>query len=433
MKISKVLSNKEATNAGWLIGGKIAQIGIQLLVTALSARYLGPSNYGLLNYGASFVLFFTPLSYLGINSVIIKDYIDHPDEIGVANGSAIIFRAIASFISIVSIFFITIFADRGDFTSINVVLLCSLSLIFQIFDTISLWFQARYQSKVTAISTFISYCISSTYKIVLLIIGASVQWFALGTSVDAAMSSACLLIAYKKYKGPKLKFSFEKGRNLLKQGYHYILSGTMVAIYGQTDKFMLKHMVNSSEVGFYSTAYTLANMWTFILNAIISSMYPTILQLYGSDYKRYERKNRQLYGIIIYSSAFVSIGLLIFGRLVIQLLYGEQYLSAYQSIKIITWYTSFSYLGVARNAWIVSEGKQKYLKYMYGCAVLINISLNSIFIPKLGAPGAAIASLITEISTSIILPLCIRELRPNVKLMLEALLLKDFGRKNYES
>jgi Na+-driven multidrug efflux pump len=86
---------------------------------------------------------------------------------------------------------------------------------------------------------------------------------------------------------------------------------------------------------------------------------------------------------------------------------------------------AFSFLGVARNAWIVSEGKQRYLKYMYLSAAIINVLLNAVFIPYMGAAGAALASLITQVFTSIILPSFFKGMRPNAKLMIEAILLKD--------
>lgn len=41
-------------NAFWLMGGRIAQRAIQLLLTSLTARYLGPEDYGLLSYGAAY-------------------------------------------------------------------------------------------------------------------------------------------------------------------------------------------------------------------------------------------------------------------------------------------------------------------------------------------------------------------------------------------
>ncbi len=59
MKLLGIFRNKEAKNASWLIGGKIAQMVLSLFVGVLSARYLGPSNYGLISYGNALVSFFS--------------------------------------------------------------------------------------------------------------------------------------------------------------------------------------------------------------------------------------------------------------------------------------------------------------------------------------------------------------------------------------
>lgn len=90
----------------------------------------------------------------------------------------------------------------------------------------------------------------------------------------------------------------------------------------------------------------------------------------------------------------------------------------------MVWYTAFSYLGVARNAWMVCENRQKYLKYLYISAAALNIVLNLALIPPWGASGAAAASLITQISTTVILTAVIKPLRPNCRLMLDAVLLR---------
>ena len=74
---------------------------------------------------------------------------------------------------------------------------------------------------------------------------------------------------------------------------------------------------------------------------------------------------------------------------------------------------------------MVCENKQKYLKYLYVSAAALNVVLNFALIPSWGASGAAAASLITQTSTTILLPALIRPLRPNTKLMLDAVLLRD--------
>lgn len=417
--------SKEAKNASWLIGGRIAQMLLSFIVSIFTARYLGPSNYGVINYAAAFVAFATSFCTLGINSVIIKDFVDFPEEQGKTIGTSILLRALSSLLSAIMIIIVVYFVDYGETTTIIVCGLSSVALIFQVFDTINYWFQYRYQSKVTSIATLIAYFITSLYKIILLALGKNVEWFAFATSVDYICIAFFLLLAYKKNGGPSLSFSKSKAKSLLKASYHYILSGMMVAIYAQTDKFMLKQMLDESAVGYYSLASTLNTMWVFVLTAIIDSMYPTIIQTYKSNKALFEKKNRQLYSIVIYVSIFVAVCFVLFGKSVIRLLYGSEYLPAVEPLKVITWYTIFSYLGVARNAWIVCENQQKYLKYMYLSAAFVNVALNYIFIPVWGATGAAAASLLTQICTSIILPCFIKTMRPNVILMLDAFRLKD--------
>ena len=68
--------------------------------------------------------------------------------------------------------------------------------------------------------------------------------------------------------------------------------------------------------------------------------------------------------------------------------------------------------------------RQKYLKYLYMGAAAINVVLNLLFIPPWGASGAAAASLLTQIATTVLLPAVIRPLRANTKLMLDAVLLR---------
>lgn len=423
------IKNKQTQNAGWLIGGRIAQMAISFIVSVLTARYLGPSNYGLINYASAYIAFFNSFCTLGINSLLVKEFVDSPDGAGTTIGTTLGLRAVSSLLSAFTIIIISCFADAGEPTTIAVVALSSIGVIFHIFETFNYWFQAQLKSKITAIASFGAYVITAVYKIVLLILDKSVLWFAFATSVDYICVAVFLFIVYKKNFGKPLKFSWEYGKKLLGQSYHFILSGLMVAIYGYTDKIMLKHMLGESEVGLYSIATSLCAVWCFVLNAIIDSVYPSIMEANNNDEALFNRKNKQLYAIVFYVSMFVSVMFQIFAPLVIKILYGDAYSGSVNPLRIITWYTAFSYLGVARNAWLVCKQRQKYLKYVYFLAAVSNVVLNFIFIPLFGASGAAVASLIAQVLTSIVLPLFIKPLRENSILMLEAIILKGIKKE----
>lgn len=423
--IKSIFQNKVISNAGWLITAKVIQMVINLVVSILTTRFLGPSNFGLLNYGTAYTSFFIPLCTLGINSILVKEFVAHKYDEGTIIGSALVMRAVSSILSVIMIFSAVSLIDTNEPTTILVTVICSIGLIFNIFEVLNYWFQSRLQSKITAIIMLLAYVFMAGYKIILLILKKSIVWFALATSVDYICVAVLLLIFYKKHKGSKLKFSSSCSHYLLKTSYHFILPSMMVAIYGYVDKFMLKQIISDAEIGYYSTAVTVCSMWSFVLTAIIDSVYPTIMEAFKGDRKQFEKRNKQLYAIVFYLSILMSATIVILGKYIVLILYGKDYLPAVGPLRIITWYTAFSYLGVARNAWIVCEDKQKYLKYIYISAAISNVLMNLLLIPLWGAVGAALASLVTQIFTILFVPFFIKELRQNNILLLEAIALRD--------
>lgn len=424
MRIKSIFQVATVKNASWLIFGKVAQMILSLVVSLLTARYLGPSNYGLINYAGAYTAFFMAFCTLGINSVLVKEFVDHPEEEGKIIGSTLILRGISSLLSAGVIICIVSFLEADEPITIMVTALCSIGVVFNVFETFNYWFQSKLKSKVTAIVTLLGYAVSCLYKIILLILDKGVTWFAMASAVDYICIAILLTGTYFAYGGKKLSFSKRVSKRLLQQGVHFILSGLMVSVYRYSDKFMLKHLTSEEEVGFYSTATVLCTMWCFVLSAIIDSVYPSIMEAHKKDRVLYEKRNRQLYAIVFYVSIAVSLMFCLFGKWAVLILYGKAYLPAVAPLRVITWFTAFSYLGVARNAWIVCENKGKYLKYIYALAALGNVALNLVFIPLWGAVGAAFASLLTQILTTLVLPFFIKGLRHNSVLMVEAILLK---------
>ena len=184
-------------------------------------------------------------------------------------------------------------------------------------------------------------------------------------------------------------------------------------------------MMDDASVGYYSLAVQISTLWAFILSAIIDSMKSTIMEAHNSDKDRYQTLNKQLYALVLYISFAISLLFCLIAPVFIGIVYGDDYLPAVQPLRIVVWYVAFSYLGVARDIWIVCERKQKYIKYIYISSAMINVLLNSFLIPVWGMSGAAIASLVTQFSTIFLVPMFIKPLRENTRMIISAMLLQD--------
>lgn len=423
--IKKLIQSKIAKNATWLVCGRIAQMGINFFVAIYVVRFLGPSKYGLINYASAYTSFFASFCSLGINSIIVSELINNRDQEGTVLGTALLLKAVSSILSAVAIISIVSVVDKGEADTILVVVLSTIGMVLNILETFNYWFQSILKSKITAIATLTGYAVSAAYKVLLIETDKGVAAFALASALDYAFSGAVLMVVYKHLNGAPLRISRDYAISLLQRSWHFIVPSIMVSIYAQTDKLMLKQLMGETEIGYYSIATSLCTAWCFLLQAIIDSCYPSIIEAHKlRDKAGYLRKNRILYALVFYLSMIVSTIICILSKPMILFLYGDEYLPATMPLRIVTWYTAFSYLGVARNAWIVCENQQKYLAWIYLSAAVTNIVLNLFLIPRFGASGAAVASLAAQIVTTMVTPWLIVGIKPNVRLMTEAICLK---------
>lgn len=394
--------NKVIKNASWIIICRVIQALLALIISMITARYLGPSNYGLLNYIISIVAFVLPVMKLGITSILVQEFISEPEKEGETLGTSLVLCFISAIVCIIGVNLFVRLSNAGEYDTIIVCALYSSILIFQVFEMINYWFQAKLLAKYSSIVALIAYVIVSIYKIYLLITQKNIYWFSVANTFDYLIIAVGLLYIYKQKSTQKLCFNTEKAMKLLSTSKYYIISDLMVVIFAQTDRVMLKAMINNEATGYYSAAITCAGMSQFVFAAIIDSMRPTIFEKKKTSEEMYTLNLVRLFSIITYLSLAQSVVMTLLAPIIIQLLYGVQYLESVSALQIVVWYTTFSYLGSARNIWILAEGKQKYLWKINLFGAFVNVILNALLIPFIGVNGAALASLITQFLTNIV-------------------------------
>lgn len=412
------LSNtKVLKNASWIIVCKAAQALIALVITTISARYLGPSNYGLLHYAISVVSFAVPVAQLGLRNVLVEEIVSHPEREGESLGTTLGMSVVSSLFCVAGCLVFVSVVNTGEQDTLIVCALYGVSLIFQMTEMIQCWYQAKLLSKYTSIVSLISYIIVATYKIFLLVTQKSIYWFAVSYAFDYFLISAILLLLYGKLGKQKLSFSLSLGRVLFHRSRYYIVSSMMVTVFSQTDRIMIKMMVGNAENGYYATACTCAGLTAFIFTAIIDSMRPMIFESKKLSRKEFERNISRLYSVVIYLALLQSVVLTLLSGPVVRLLYGQAYTPAIPLLRIITWYSAFSYMGSVRNIWMLAEEKQRYLWMINLTGAVMNVIGNLLLIPAGGAAGAAISSVLTQFFTNFLLCLIFRPIRPTAKLI----------------
>lgn len=412
-----MIKNRVVSNAAWIIGCRIVQSLLSLVIGMLTARYLGPAKYGLINYAASLTAFFLPFMQLGLNSLLVQEVINKPEDEGKTIGTSIVMCLASSVLCIAGIFSFSLIANAHETDTIIVCVLYSTVLVFQAVEMIRYWFQAKLLSKYISIVMLVAYLVVSVYRIFLLVTGKSVFWFAFVNAFDSILIAATLLIIYKRLGGQKLAFSFARAKDMLSRSHYFIISSLMITVFAQTDKIMLKLFLGEEATGYYSAAVTCASYFGFVFTAILDSARPSILESKKSDQANFEKKVTQLYSIVIYMSLAQCVVMTLFSDVIIKVLYGSEYLSASGILMLVVWYITFSYIGGVRSIWILAENLQKYLWVINLGGAITNVLLNAILIPLWGTYGAAVASIITQMFINVIVGFILKPLRRNNALL----------------
>lgn len=416
-----IFRNRVVKNASWIIGCKIVQSVLALVIGMLTARYLGPSQFGVINYAASLVAFATPIMQLGLNNVLVQEFVNKTENDGVILGSSIFLSVASAVLCMVGLFVTVQFLNFGEQETIIVCSLYSTILLFQALELTQYWFQAKLLSKYTSLAAFFAYLIVSIYKTYLLISGKSVYWFAVSNSFDCMLLAVAYIVLYKKNGGVSLSVSFCTIKRIFAQSRYYIIPNMMMVIFAQTDRVMLKNMLGNADVGFYSAALTCAGMSGFFFSALIDSFRPVILESKKNSEDSFENKMSFLYGLIAYFALAQCVLMTLFAPFIIKILYGHSFLPSICVLQIVVWYTTFSYLGGTHPIWILATGNQKYLWIINLGGALCNVVLNFVLIPQFGACGAALASVVTQFFSAFIMMFIVKTYRPSVYLMLRGL------------
>ncbi len=416
-----MFDSKVFHNAKWIIGCKILQSLIQLVVGMLSARYLGPSNYGLINYAASVVAFAIPVMQLGLQATLVQEYVDRPEAEGQTLGTSLVMNVVCSVACVVGVTTFAMVANPGEQTTIWVCALYSLSLVFQSVEMIQYWFQAKLLSKYSSLAMLCSYVVVSAYKIFLLISGKSVHWFALSHGVEYGVTGGLLLLAYRKKGTQKLSFSFPAAKAMFAKSRHYIAAMLMVVVFNSTGSVLMKLLVGQTENGFYSAAMTCTCITGFVFMAIIDTARPVILQSRQVSQAAFEKNVSRVYAITTWLALAQSLFFTLFSGFVIRVLYGESYQPAAAVLKILGWYCAFSYMGYIRNIWILAEEKHSVLFPINLGGAVANLGLNLVLIPLWGARGAALATVLTQIFTNVIMGVLLSSIRTHNRLLLKGM------------
>ena len=409
-------------NSFWLFCDQVLRLIAGLLVGVWMARYLGPENFGWLNYALATVGVVGSLTSLGVGPIVVRELVRAPAEAGSWMGTALLLRAAGAAVGFLAC---VALAARQGAPANSLVVIVAAGMIFQIPEVVDLLFQARGESKVSAWVRMTACVAANLLKVALILAEAPLAAFAAAGVAELAVAAAGWWWAARRGGWRIGAWRTERTRltALLRESWPLTISGFAISTQAYADQVVLGLMIGGEELGQYAAALRLVSVFAFVPMVVQTVAAPEITRAKRDDETLYRRRLHGLYRLMFGIFALTAVPLIFLGPFATRLLYGASYAGAAALIPWLAFRLFFTNYGVARGIFVTNEGLFRFALLTSVAGAVLNIGLNLVLVPPWGARGAIVASLASFALTIFGLEFFEPRARKNLRLMVRAIVL----------
>jgi O-antigen/teichoic acid export membrane protein len=393
---SRRLLLKLGFNTGWLFFERAIGIAMSVFVGLYFVRYLGKESFGLYSYAFGLFGLFAVASKLGVSPLAVSETVKpgaSPEKI---LGSVFTLRLIASVASVlivnISAFFLE---DSPTFRQLTLVF--SLALLLGPFETIIHWFEATVQMKPIAIARSMTSIVIGVTRLAFILAGLSLMWFAWLVPLEAVATAIFFLIAHRTHR---LRITdwrpdMTAMRTFIREGTPLLFAAIAVIVYMKIDLVMLGRMVPIEEVGIYSAAVKISEMFYFIPVVLAGLFFPYLIKIKEQHAPLFPRAFQMMSDGLAWVAFLVAVPVTLFSTQLTELAYGPEYLASSRILVVHIWAGIFVFIETLRSKWLIMHKFTQFHLWTTLLGAISNIVLNLFLIPRYQGYGAAIATTIS--------------------------------------
>lgn len=394
-------------NTFWLFAGEIIGRLFKIFLVLYAARILGVENWGLFSYALAFVAVFISFTDVGLNTLVTKELTKDGESKFQYLSTAFYIKIILLVIAAILIF---IFASMSKIH--NELPLISLVFLFSLFDSAREFLmsinRAREKMELEASFKILTNFLVSILGIVFLLIYKNPLALAWGYTLGGLIG---LITAYISLKDYRLKIFGSFSKDLVKDIFSSawplaIILASSVLLFN-TDTLVIGHLKTITDVGLYSAAQKLTFIFHMIPGLFMIALFPTLTRSVN-DKVRFKQVFNKAAKFLFLGALFITLVIIIFRNPIISIAYGNSYLGAVPSLKILILSTIPAFLNYVIVYSIIAFHEHRKIILSNISALILNVALNLALIPNHGITGAATA---TVLSLSFLTIMNYRELR----------------------
>ncbi len=383
---------------GFSVGPVIGAF-ISFITIPLTTYFIDPSEYGKASMFALFQMIFGTFLYLGIDQSYTREYYSEKNKLNLFQNALLIPLILSIFLLLIILLIpnivSTILFENPNHTLPSILFgVMIVAMVIERFILLSIRMEEK-ALEYSILNIFVKVSILIFTLLFVILIRKDFLAIVYSTVLGQIIGDIYLLIRYKRlFKINNFLIDTRLLKKMMMFGFPIVIATSLSSILNSFDRISLRTWSTFYEIGIFTATLKIAATFNIIQTSFTSFWVPTA-------YRWYEEKKEIRYFKIVSDSILMLMSILFFGILffksfIVNILspeYSEAiYILAFLCLQpIIYTISETTCLGITFS-------RKSYLSIWVGVVAIVpNIIINILLVPKYGALGAGIATAISYV------------------------------------
>lgn len=371
---------------------KLGRLLISLVLMSFLARQIGQEGFGHLMATMALVSVLLCLVELGMQGIMQRELV-HEEGQWLTLGSVFYTRMTVGVLCYAGLMGYAVIAPQEQ----RWLLVIYGSLLVTHATTVFTgWLLARHRMEMVAWAQFLGFLTSAVAIAVGLIIHAPLWYFATTYVLEcwAMMLIAALMFHRCGGRFGSWQWSLKRATGLLRESWFEMASQLALLLLFRLDTIMVQAMRGAAEAGIYGAAVKISEVVYFLPGMLGIASLSALVGLRKRDPLRYQRRVAEYFAATLALATACAVALVIAAPPLVSILFGKSYMACAPILVVHAWAFIPYAIGTARTVYFTAEGRLWVNLPSVVAAVVLNATLNWLWIPAHGGVGAAWATLI---------------------------------------
>ncbi len=394
MSFKRVLKNTSYI----LIAQQLSKV-INFVQVIILVRYLGKDNFGVWSVVQAIPSMLIVLAHMGSDSLLIRKIVRNKSIQEESLAQVLSIRLILSFFFISVVYVFThLFQYEHDVKQL--IFISSISLVIISYNqVIASVFRASENFIFAAVLKIVRSVVLLLLVCLVILFDLKLSGLVYGLLIAYLMITILCFSWYKKKYALKIKFfKFESYAMFLKSSFPFALLALAAPLFMQIDIILLSRISTFESVAFYNAPYKIILFLSAVPFALNRALFPNLTKLYNNNKEKHFETFRKACKIIAFVGLPISIGTFFYADKIVYLLFSDQFTESIIPLKIMAIMLFFNYLRSIFNVTLYASNMEYPLTIIFALAIVLNIILDLILIPRWDYVGACVATLLSEVA-----------------------------------